>query len=93
MKVQAESGGDTLLYPLTVNAGLNLDLGFIHQARFKAIRGAGYTISAGYRANLALFGAGQMKDSEETIEVGELQLETQKLDFWHGPFATLSLIY
>lgn len=93
VKDQAESGGNTLLYPLTANAGLNLDLGFIHQARFKAIRGAGYTLSAGYRGNLSVFGAGQVKDSEETIDPGELELETQKLDFWHGPFATLSLIY
>lgn len=93
VKDQAESGGDKLLYPLTANVGVNLDLGFIHQARFKAIRGAGYTVSAGYRANFAVFGAGQVKDSEEKIDPGELELETQKLDFWHGPFVTLSLIY
>ena len=90
---EAESNGDTLLFPLTVNAGFNWDIGFIHQQRFKSIRGAGYTLSAGYRANLAFFGAGQVDDSDSTIEPGELELETQKLDFWHGPFATLSLIY
>ncbi len=92
-KQVAAATGKSLNTPLTFIVNGALDLGYILQQRFKAAQGLGYIITAGYRFDGQIMFAGQDTESEEKIDSDELEVEMDREDLWHGPFASVSLIF
>lgn len=77
--------------PLYVTAGLDVELGYLWQQRFKQVRGLGYSFGLGYRANYSYLGAGQSKDS--VPESDKLYMEFDRKDLLHGPFLKVNIIF
>ncbi len=69
----------------------SVDVGYIYQQRFKAFRGLGYSMSAGYHLRGSLSGMGQSNKSE--TDADSLILEMSRYDLWHGPYVSLNIIY
>ena len=70
-----------------------LDLGYIWQSRFKTLHGLGYAFTGGVKARGSWSGSGQSKESDSSIEANELQLETERYDFWYGPYVSANILF
>jgi hypothetical protein len=94
VEAKAKSSGSyrTINAPLLVTIGGGLDVGYIHQMRIKTFGGLGMSLKGGYQVKGSWMGAGQSEKSEQ-IGAGELALEFDRYDIFHGPFVQASIVF
>ena len=70
-----------------------LNLGYLWQRRFNNLNGFGYAITIGLKAHGSWQGSGQSKDSDSKIDDDALELETDRLDLWYGPYISFNILF
>ena len=70
-----------------------LTLGYIWQQRFKSAYGMGYSFTCGYKARVNWNSPGQSDKQDDNIDDDELELEFNRYDIWHGPYASANIIF
>ncbi len=78
-------------YSIVLQAELNL--GYLWQRRFRNANGFGYAITTGFKAHGSWQSSGQSKESENKIDDNALELETDRLDLWYGPYISFNILF
>lgn len=93
LKAELRDEGKKLTSSGALGLDGKLDLGYVHQRKFKKWRGVGYSLTTGYRLKAGYMGAGQSDNSKNTLKPDEVAIEFSRLDIWHGLYANLSLVF
>lgn len=75
-------------FPINISA--DLEIGYIWQRKFRNLKGIGYYLLLGYRANANII---YSFNSYRNLNNNELLFENKSLYIQHGPFISLNLIW
>ena len=89
LAISGENEIDSL--PMYFTFGVDLELGYLWQQRFKRFSGLGYSIGAGYRGSFSTMGIGQSDDNDSVS--GKLYMEFERDDWMHGAFFKANIIF
>jgi len=92
-KVENTSGKSIVSSDYSFVGDLELQVGYLWQQRFKAVKGLGYSIDLGLKARGSYTGIGQSEDSDSNIGASELSAEMTRYDIWYGPYAYFNIIF
>jgi hypothetical protein len=98
-RLELAAGDKTIVHKYAWSFSGELEFGYIFQRRFRSLKGMGYSIVAGYRANMGFITASQSSDdvdsdgNDTTINGNELSFEHEKLSIKHGPFILFNWIF
>lgn len=92
-KVEQVSGKNIVDSDFSLVFDAEIQMGYIWQQRFKAVKGLGYSIDTGVKVRGIYTTSGQSDDSDTTIESNELTIEMSRYDVWYGPYVNLNIMF